>query len=409
MQNMYSNLAPSSAQIRLALLLPSASFHDPIYCTFHVVSLAEQPQYKALSYVWGDKGDTVPIWLQDQEWPVTRNLAYALRQLRSFGVKSLWIDAICINQQDRDERTKQVGIMKDIYANASEVLVWLGPDPEESVALLTDSAGPVKLQQQTPGIIHSSEEAPISGAGTLLSATEAPLPLLAFNLLSHLAQGRHIHELPVFDVPQNGKPIYSHAGQRALRALTFIARNPWWQRIWAVQEIVLPENVRIVWANNWEHWSIIVRAAANFKTHQETCCSGVYASAGPDNFAIFELVQEISIIEHLRKVWRERGFSLMELLRYLGSRLATDPKDKIYALLSLATIWDETKTPRLVADYNVSDSIVYQHAAISTMLNTQSTNVLTLCSGERFSRNFPSWVPDWSTPPSHHTHLDAGV
>jgi hypothetical protein len=151
------------------------------------------------------------------------------------------------------------------------------------------------------------------------------------------------------------------------------------------------------------------KRSRKLQTHHKNCCSGVYASAEPENFAIFEVVREVDIIQHLRRAWRDRGFSLLELLRYLDSRLATDPRDKIYALLSLATIWDETKVAPLVADYSASDSTVYQRAVVSTILSTGSTNVLTLNSGEGFSRDFPSWVPDWSTPPSRVTYLDSGV
>jgi hypothetical protein len=61
MHSVYSDLAPAGVQIRLALLSPAASFDDPVHATLSVVSLFDQPKYKALSYVWGNKEDNVPI------------------------------------------------------------------------------------------------------------------------------------------------------------------------------------------------------------------------------------------------------------------------------------------------------------------------------------------------------------
>lgn len=94
---------------------------------FHV-DLDDNPKYSALSYVWGIELDPVGIECNGCQVEVTQNLAEALRYIRHESISiSLWVDVLCINQRDVVEKNHQVALMKDIYASASEVLVWLGP------------------------------------------------------------------------------------------------------------------------------------------------------------------------------------------------------------------------------------------------------------------------------------------
>jgi hypothetical protein len=98
------------------------------------------PDFEALSYAWGSTEDPVDIFIGESgscTLAVTRNLAEALPFL-PFENKTrvLWIDAICVNQQDKAERSSQVQRMADIYSKAARVLIWLGPaSGDSSVAL----------------------------------------------------------------------------------------------------------------------------------------------------------------------------------------------------------------------------------------------------------------------------------
>lgn len=95
------------------------------------LDLDEDPEYSALSYVWGSATDRTKIKCNGCETEVTKNLAEALRHLRHESEsRYLWVDALCINQQDVEEKGHQVAMMKDIYAYSKDVLVWLGPDEE---------------------------------------------------------------------------------------------------------------------------------------------------------------------------------------------------------------------------------------------------------------------------------------
>ncbi|KAF4958054.1 hypothetical protein FGADI_2684 [Fusarium gaditjirri] len=132
----YRQLEPWLSQIRLLHLQPlrtedhqsSAPWYKcvSLECTFETVHLASAPPYEALSYTWGDEAASIRILLNGEVFLIRPNLAYALAALRSSEPRVLWVDALCINQQDTTERNHQVGMMGDIFRRAERVLVWLG-------------------------------------------------------------------------------------------------------------------------------------------------------------------------------------------------------------------------------------------------------------------------------------------
>jgi len=133
MHKIYENLdinsrpAADGPYIRL-LDLAAGSEHDSIDCRLAVYCLQSLPEYKALSYCWGDASKKRTIRCNDQAFQVTRSLYSCLLDLRQPEEDlTLWIDAICISQMNLTEREQQVGIMREIYSLAQEIFVWLGP------------------------------------------------------------------------------------------------------------------------------------------------------------------------------------------------------------------------------------------------------------------------------------------
>jgi len=127
-------LDSSKREIRLLRILPGA-FVSPIYCELFRTSLDEKPDYKALSYVWGDASDRRNIVVNSEHFSVTTNLELALRRLRSRAGENLfvlWADAVCINQDYHEEKAQQVAIMAEIYQKALVVLVHLGENGKDS-------------------------------------------------------------------------------------------------------------------------------------------------------------------------------------------------------------------------------------------------------------------------------------
>ena len=109
------------------LTLQPGSFDDPIHCQLKQVSLNAGHAYEALSYVWGNASDTSPMSLDGTPYHITKNLECALRYLRHKEFpRVLWVDAVCINQRDIQERSAQVSRMKHIYEQATQVVIWPG-------------------------------------------------------------------------------------------------------------------------------------------------------------------------------------------------------------------------------------------------------------------------------------------
>lgn len=105
----------------------------PIRCKLVQCRLSQQPKYEAVSYTWGTMNDVKPIKINKRRFLVGSNLYEFLEQLCLQGQRrKIWCDAICINQNAVNERNHQVRLMGDIYKNAALVLVWLGPEADNS-------------------------------------------------------------------------------------------------------------------------------------------------------------------------------------------------------------------------------------------------------------------------------------
>jgi hypothetical protein len=116
--------------IRLLRLLPGPRT-APLNIDLFEVQLQENLTYEALSYTWatesGDASLSSIVICDGAIIPVTMNCEAALRRQRQEdGHRTLWVDAICICQTDIAERSRQVGLMRDVYGKAIEVLIWLG-------------------------------------------------------------------------------------------------------------------------------------------------------------------------------------------------------------------------------------------------------------------------------------------
>ncbi|KAI0137068.1 heterokaryon incompatibility protein-domain-containing protein [Xylariales sp. AK1849] len=229
-----------SQHIRVLKLEQSDQHDSVLTCSLVAVSLSESaiPQYEALSYVWGDPAERNEILLDGQPTSITRNLWTALKYVRKPGAsRTLWIDAICINQDDILERNEQVRQMGRIYSQASRVLIWLGPpDAEIENTMLT---------LLTPGAL----------------------------------EGRQYEEFP--------KDI-------AL-GLQRILSQPWWHRIWVVQEHVLANADPIVGCGStWLGWKQLSEALLDY-SRSKLDESGATITEGPSTW----VTDPISIMRHI--------------------------------------------------------------------------------------------------------------
>ena len=132
----HSSLSPGDGSIRLLRLMPNRDETAVIECqllNYTLESGKGTHLYEALSYVWGNPDETVPILIGDHYFKVTKNLHAALLRLRNhYFERIIWVDAICINQADDQEKALQVQNMGKIYDQASRVIIWFGEGTDDS-------------------------------------------------------------------------------------------------------------------------------------------------------------------------------------------------------------------------------------------------------------------------------------
>ncbi|KAF2107991.1 heterokaryon incompatibility protein-domain-containing protein, partial [Lophiotrema nucula] len=196
-----------SKSIRILELYPAElGSGEPLRGRLIDVSLNQQPEYEALSYAWGSTDRVEELHCGSKIIRITRNCWQALRRLRlERRVRYLWIDSICIDQDNHQERNHQVGLMGDVYRQARCVLVWLGKGNEE-----TDAA-----------VRYLEDVATKARAKSLRTLTlDVPLDRKIIKVMDH--------------------------DNAVLEQLTSLFERTWFKRVWPVQEIALSRRCRLL-------------------------------------------------------------------------------------------------------------------------------------------------------------------
>ncbi|OAL44115.1 hypothetical protein IQ07DRAFT_592559 [Pyrenochaeta sp. DS3sAY3a] len=398
-------------QIRLIKLLPG-QWTDPIVCELTNVD-HETAKYHCLSYAWGSTKVTRLIRLKGVLYPVTVNLNNALQHLREQNKDGvvLWIDALCINQQDVGERTHQVEMMGRIYEKCQRAIVYLGDRLTGRVP--TDQAPPVF---HFPNPILRGED------GLQLDrAVEdvGPDAFEVFALFQELSSDEHpyntlciriyegIKEDPIFQEKKAMKDRMDLC--EALRMFMHPPFTPWWSRIWVVQEVTVPPDILVVFGNISAPWEMLATAAFNYIQHSTGCCRDGLKSLPRDQSKVLsDCCLRILDIEEMRTgqscFYRShlvdevefKKRSMLALLRRFRDRKASDPRDKVYALLSLVHAPQRRKA--FLSDYSLSEVEVFRLATLECIHTTESLSVFSTDLGRKFRNDLPSWVPDWSAP-----------
>lgn len=315
----------------------------------------DAPEYEALSYTWGSliKVEAVVVYsgLKSSADPkpsvlqIGANLSEALQYLRLQDEgRVMWIDALCINQDDLEERGHQVRRMVNIYSRARKVIAWLGPDRDDAVKALQ-------------GLEHVGKQVEVTNSFYFARSPGASEP----------TWHDPIHPVPFDD--------YFWA------AVIDLIQRPWFSRVWVIQEIHMGNvNSFLKCGLNEIPWSLFQRAVR---------CLAV---KGPDCIA----QPHIARLNTMCGIAPGQNFDFF--LSTLGaSHYCLDPRDIIYGILSLAPA---ELQEALCVDYSSDTELVYkQFFATYTSLQHRS-DLLTftgwpVAATESTSRPWPSWVPDW--------------
>jgi hypothetical protein len=368
MSTLYSPLNLAAGEIRLLRLLPSTD--TEINCALSHFPLDSAPSYIPISYVWGSTADLVPITVDGHSFRVTRNLFTVLRNLSTHPARRgshdsqtsddgdgfYWVDALCIDQSNAVERSQQVARMRHIY-ECPAVFISLG----------------------TPGARDAA-------------AMEAIERLSSSNF---------------------SRSLDTHGVDWA--ALTAFFGKAWFSRMWIVQEMVAPRRIdgRVLTSG-----SMSVTFRNVFKVAMTLCgveMRDLSAEAGA-RWNLIAGLRRCCLLGQVLLSWNycssEQLF--VALLWACRDQEATDPRDKIYALLGLfersqlpsilaeVDLWEgEKRAPNfeegtLVVDYGRSVEDVYASVVCAVVRATGNLDVISACQGPSgFGR---SWVPDWSLP-----------
>lgn len=364
-EDLYQQL-PLSAQYHLRVLtLHHDVFDQPISCDLTVVDLDDKPEYTALSYVWGDMSQLLPIHVNGSSISATESLVAALRHIRKFDSDvTLWIDAICINQSDIEERNSQIQLMNKVYYQANNVLVWLGEADPTTAELAR--------------IIEAHEQ------GSLPLAAEAD---------SNLEFAVHVfRQLTLFEI---------------------VALRPWWHRVWTVQESVMPDRDPTFQCGNkifsWtKFFATFFRAHSSrirglnayrlafhpdvqdlMKWRSELMGGMTHPQAAQNSTAMMTLFQ-------VRKAFkRNSSISISFCLSICLGRHASVPQDYVYGFLGLLS--PEYKS-QLVIDYRQSHWDTYRDTFRALLRSGSSGDLIAFARMPFHSEAFdkPSWIPDLS-------------
>ncbi|KAH8685379.1 heterokaryon incompatibility protein-domain-containing protein [Tricladium varicosporioides] len=326
-------------------------------CTFRY----QWGDYISISYIWGTSERTKAIILNGCPFGVTENLYSALRNLQFLfhgnGTDSdpkIWADAICINQDDPDERSHEVRRMRSIYSDAYAITVSLGDGFEDSNRTL-------KLMR---------EISPSIATGIQYQAFKQ--------------QNSSNHKLLL----ELAEPVLK------------LSYHPYWNRVWVIQELTLaPDPVIITCGTSWAylHELRVVYLFMNLEM-ASLIADGVSPGLGEKYHTInsggllgrYDIAKSVnrSLAKLDKKSFTELGISTLSLGIMANS---TDPLDHMYGLLGL---FPKYLSDKIIIDYSMSVHQAYAHLSRIIIEETQDLDFLFL-RNQKQDMN-PTWCTDWT-------------
>jgi hypothetical protein len=356
---------------------------DPgiVSCTLIHFCVSDCPPYDALSYAWGDTTLSQKILVDDQWMMVTESLHQALMRLHHDpSIKFLWVDALCINQADDKEKSRQVQRMRSIYKAAKTVYAWLGPGTSKSDRFVLDLS---KIGRSLLDYIILE-----SSFGDTVDTKVSSRSGRALKKFIYPSEGGHSLLLGALDYMSPLDLSFGNV-KDLLRnhTMTQLLSSSLWERCWILQEFCAAHDLVLVWgpANlAFKHFSAVWALLYNaLRVPQEF---GSHIDWGN----LQEQLEKTKpmVLQHI--VTKHRP--LLGQLTVTHLLQATDPRDKLFALLGIST---DAQDLKIRADYSKSLRDVCIQLS-SALLARDGLSSLSLVSLPWYMSPTPSWVPDWS-------------
>jgi len=344
-------------EIRIAQINCASSEDEDIHCHLLHVQRNAPGQYQALSYAWGPPHERGlgRIYLEGIPHPVTRTMEIALRKLRRKHGQSpltIWIDALCINQNDDEEKCEQVEMMRTIYQQATEVSIWLGPEDW------------------------------------------SPRSDLAWHLIKDLYHcPRELSSL---------SSIIQPSRQDEFDALVQFFRRDYFWRIWVVQEVACATNATVYYGSESMPWSGLVEICDKLSDARAFLRGVIYHDKPASLFSLMTGgPKNLSLSRRANLPSSEANApSLVDLLSMHMSKGSTLQHDKVYGMVGISA--DRDSFGKI--DYSRSVRETYIHTAQHIISTTGSLNVICIQQNDDNIHGLPSWVTDWERRNLFPTH-----
>jgi Heterokaryon incompatibility protein (HET) len=365
--------SPTSIRVLNLLPCPARLQDKQLKCTLEEVSLDNNPTFQALSYTWGENLFPCTLLCGSHGIKITQNLQHTLQHFRQPDKElRIWIDAICINQSDTEEKSHQIPLMEEIYRKASNVLIWLGKESEgseEAIHYLT------RIGRKF-----------LDRGGPILE------PKLEQNCEEHGPANKELWE-----------EVYNDSDMT--KKTEVIWARAWFSRRWIIQEIAFARAATVHCGTEKIEWDIFAMAAEVLAVLEGDGSHYLNRRTGIARGAASRGLQNIIKLARIRKeIWASdkdtTGSQMHACLDDARAFDCRDDKDRVFALLGIFN--HRRKTP-LTIQYKKSETEVFEAFARYCIQESESLDVLSwagisnhLLCGE--SLTMPSWVPDWRLP-----------
>ncbi|KAK4109235.1 HET-domain-containing protein [Canariomyces notabilis] len=389
--------------------------------------------YVAMSYWWGPKDEepTAEIVVNGRIVKVRENLEAGLRQFREMeyfqqGGK-IWIDSLCINQQDEAEKQDQVQMMASIYRCAGNVMVWLGPADIESGCSIT-------FLENAGADFRAEYVEAFDGADPITAHTWRTMALVRMET----SYNRFSDELRT-EPTRLLDPRQELLDDVAFAFHSFFAR-PYWRRLWIIQELCMGRGgMPIVCGDRVTQWRYIRDGVLKFMSILDILDERRRGSSSLDKRASLQeslshvaQIAQLEIMGHRRKIqhvddnrlpliaptWLEHGPLLGSALRravVLASRTdCSRSHDRIYGMLSIPAIPDlgiKVDYTKPLADvFTEFSAACVKHGSLDFFAILDGGRMsLTDEHGNPQDPDKPSWVPDYGAKPERRIGILDGV
>ncbi|KAF3808824.1 hypothetical protein GCG54_00011015 [Colletotrichum gloeosporioides] len=354
-------------EIRLLIVDPMDIAVNTVHASMEIVSLDGQPEYDALSYVWASssppRGERGKLYVDGHILDVTQTLFQALRSIGSYQKtlsRRIWVDAVCINQQDHREKSWQILLMASIYRLASTTYIFTNDNLQGIRA-----ASQLDARKFRADINHFKRTAGDQNA-------DRPPPELKQDNV-HVAVWR--------DSPETS---------RNWRAIKLLLSHPWWGRRWVIQEAFFSRNPVLI-CGSASHSLPLDKIAQIAVWHQKIASSAhkvpEFIRTLFDSCPFYPLLREWKPYRTDPDVHRAPLPRWMTLAKGFKQSLS---RDMVFGLLSLASPEDQL---RIKPDYYHSDETVFT-SIFAYLVKTYGINPFRFRSLE-FKNPLPSWCGIW--------------